>query len=239
MNAVETGYQFETIPITPENRFQVMARVQPFHDQLALAKGRELGELYSNIDVGKEAVFAVSNDSEPKDLGVVVGQLRRVVLSGREYSIYIRLLRVVDKDQQQGGIGRAFTGEIVERLHPDGFEGRTPNPEIPRAGELSGYIGTIHPIHKLHSTETMALMAATLPENYKERLDFKTGRCKEVYPAGDEFRLFSLNNASKRVRRIYQVMTSPPIEADLKAGDGIVYFEWVKEEGLFLPPKVA
>lgn len=230
-DAVETGtkYHFEVAPITEDNRFQVMARVQPFHSQLALAKGRELRELYGNVDIGGEAVFAVLDGPEPRDLAVAVGREKSVILSGEQYRVYIRYLRVVLKDYQGLGIGTALTDEMVERRCPDAVTGRTPNPYVIRADEKSRYIGIIHPIYRLHTVRTAALLAATLPENYIKDLDFKTGLCTRVYPPGAN-RLFSLDHASARVLRIHRISTTPPISADLEGGDGYVYFEWVNKK---------
>lgn len=237
-------YHFEAVQITAENRFDVMGRVMPFHNQLLLAKGRTLKELDENIQIGGEALFAVLEDPEPKDIGVVLGRVKQVRLSGINYNVYMRYLRVVAPDSQQEGIATEFTNETVKRLYLagialDGFVGRTPNPEIHRAGELSPYIGTIHPIHKLHNHLTIALLGSALDERYKENLDFVTGRCEAVYPKGDPFRLFDLHNASRRVRTIYRIVTSPPINADLANGDGVIYYEKVVRELLDLPPKAA
>ncbi|MCL4366173.1 hypothetical protein M1437_03005 [Patescibacteria group bacterium] len=236
-------YHFEQIQITDGNKFKLMERVSPFHEQLKLTKDRTFEELVKNLEPGGEAIFAVSDEPEPKDLGVVVGRLKQVMLSGVEYNVYLRYLRVVAEAGQQQGIATEFTNEIVRRFCKDGivldgFEGRTPNPKIPRADIKSPYIGIIHPIHVLHTYKTIALLAATLPENYKERLDFRTGRCREVYPKG-AFRLFSLDNASPEVREMYEIITSPPISADLENGDGIIYFEEVRKRACTLPPKAA
>ncbi len=231
MNKTETelAYHFEHEEVTKENRFKVMGRVFPFHEQLALAKGRELEELHNNVEEGGEVVFAVLDGPEPKDIAVVVGRLKPVTLSGEQYRVYIRYLRAVAPDFQRHGVATALTDEIVERLKPDGFEGRTPNPYVYRADEKSEKIAIIHPIHRLHDIKTSSLMAVTLPETYLRGLDYITGRCVKAYPPNDQFRLFNLAEASERVQAIYGIITGDPIHAKLEEGDGTAYFEWVKE----------
>lgn len=229
---VETGtgsYPFDVQEVTEANRFDVMARVKPFHDRLALAMGRTLEELYRNVDVGAEAVFITTKDPEKgpeRDIAVVVERLKEVNIGGREYRVLMRFLRAVDPNIQGQGLGTMLTDEPIERLQPDAVTGRTPNPYVFRADEKSRYIATMHPIHRLHTDRTRLLLVATLDPKSLAKTNLRTGVCKGVYPPGEN-RLFNLEGASQRVIDIHTIMTGPEIDADLEAGDGIRYLNWV------------
>lgn len=209
--------------ITRLNRFEVLARVMPFHNELRLAKGRTMEELYRNVVEGAEAVFVTTNDGQ--DIAVVVERLKTINIGGREYKVLKRFLRAVNQDYQRRGIGTALTDEPIDRLEPYAITGRTPNPYVFRADELSPRVGSIYPIHKLHTSETRLLLVATLDPRSIAETDLRTGVCRGVYPLGEN-RLFSLEGASERVLEIYARMIE--LGANLENGDGIRYLELVK-----------
>lgn len=218
-------FEMDVVKVTRINRFNVLARVKPFHDGLSLAKGRTMEELYRNVDVGCEAVFVTTNDGE--DIAVVVERLKTVNIGGREYKVLKRFLRAVSPDYQQRGIGTALTDEPIGRLEPHAITGRTPNPYVFRSDELSPRVGGIHPIHRLHTPETRLLLVATLDSKSIAETDLRTGVCKGVYPFGEN-RLFSLEGASERVLEIHARMIE--LGANLEEGDGLRYLELVKHD---------
>lgn len=216
-------FEMDVVKVTRTNRFEVLARVKPFHDGLTLAKGRTMEELYRNVDVGADAVFVTTSDGE--DIGVVVERLKTFNIGGREWRVLKRLLRAVMPDYQRRGTGTALTDEAINRLNPDVITGRTPNPYVFRADEISSRVGNIHPIYKLHTYETGLLLVATLDSRSIAETDLRTGVCKGVYPLGEN-RLFNLEGASQKVLEIYARMIE--LGANLEEGDGIRYLEYVK-----------
>jgi len=224
MGTMNNEFRFEVQQVTEENRFDLMARVEPFHGQLKLDRGRFLAELYNNVSPGAEAVFITTTDPDPRDVACVVERLKTINLGGHEHKVLMRYLRAVAPDYQRRGIGTALTDEPVNRLEPDAITGRTPNPYVFRADELSPRIGTIHPIHKLHTPRTRILLVATLDPKSIAEADSITGRCRGVYPKGEN-RLFSLEGASERVLEIYRRMIGPEVGVVLDEGDGIRYLE--------------
>lgn len=227
-SSVHAAFRFDVQQITEANRFDVMARVQPFHDRLKLAHGRTLEELHRNVSVGAEAVFVQKLDSD-EDIAVVVQRLKEINLGGEKHRVLKRLLRAVAPDNQQAGIGTALTNEAIERLMPEAITGRTPNPLVFGADEHSPYIRTIFAIHRLYTHYPQTLLIATLDENSLAETNLRTGVCKGAYPPG-QFRLFSLEGLSPRNMAIYHRMTDPEpygLGADLEAGDAIRYMEMV------------
>lgn len=228
----QINYHFEVVPInTEKDRYRIMERAEPFHNLLELTKGRNYQELYNNLEVGGEAIFAVLDGSEPLDIGIVEGRLKRVVLgAGEEVRVYKRNLRAVKKEYQKHKVGQELTNYIVETEAPDAFTGRTPNPYVIRADEESPYITTIFPIHKLYSPKAELVLLRTLDEAQIAEMDRRTGVCRAVYPPGEN-RLFCLEGASERSNEIYRRMTDSPslggLGAKLNEGDGIRYLEWV------------
>lgn len=228
-NTINHGnVNFDVRKITRTNRFEILARVNPFHDQLQLALDRTLEELYRNVDEGAEAVF-VQPAGTNTDIAVVVQRLITVNLFGREYKVLKRLLRVVAPKVQHRGIGTALTNESIERLKPDAITGRTPNPYVFRADERSPYIGIIRPIHKLYTSTDRMILVAVLDKNTLAKINERTGVEKNAYPPGEN-RLFSLDRASQRSLDIYNRMTKSEPEglgADLALGAGIRYLSMV------------
>lgn len=226
------NYHFEVVPIvTEKDKYKIMERAEPFHDLLVLTKGRNYEELYNNLEVGGEAIFAVLDGPDLIDIGIVEGRLKRVVLgAGEEVRVYKRNLRAVKKEYQKHKVGQELTNYIVKTEAPDAFTGRTPNPYVIRADEESPYITTIFPVHKLYSPKAELVLLRTLDEAQIAEMDRRTGICRGVYPPGEN-RLFCLDGASERVIQIYKRMTDPPslggLGANLQEGDGIRYLEWV------------
>lgn len=220
------GFTFDVCKVTRGNRFDVLARVEPFHNQLSLAKGRTLEELYRNVSEGVEAVFAQEEGSR-EDIAVAVQRLRVVNLFGHEHRVIKRFLRAVLIGHQQQGAGTALTNEAIERLRPDAITGRTPNPYVFGAEENSPYVKVIYPIHKLYNSLVRTILVAVLDDTTLRETHERTGIQRGAYPPGEN-RLFSLEGASRRNLKIYHRMIDGPPEglgADLAAGDGIRYLE--------------
>lgn len=230
------SYHFEVVSITCDaDKYRVMGRAEPFHNLLELTKGRNYEELYNNLEIGGEAIFAVLDGSQPEDIGIVEGKLKRVILgAGEELLVYKRNLRAVKRKYQKHHIGQEMTNFIVEQEGPDAFTGRTPNPYVFRAEEESPYIATIFPIHRLYTPKAELVLLLTLNEKQIAEMNRRTGLCKGVYPPGEN-RLFCLDGASERVIEIYNRMTGPEIGANLDAGDGIRYLTWVTRNPHSLP----
>lgn len=226
--------QFDVQQVTDEaNRFDIMARVEPFHDQLSLAKGRTLGELFRNVDIGVEAVFIRTFGEEARDIAVSVQRVRDVNIGGEQFRIVKRLLRAVAPDYQNSGFGSELTDEAINRLHPNAFTGRTPNPYVLRAEEKSAHTGIIFPLHELYTPKAQLLLAVSLEEKSLAEVNIRNGVCRRVYPKGAS-RLFILENASTRVLEIHKRVTDAEPEglgADLEEGDGVRYLTIVESEG--------
>lgn len=212
------SYRFDVVPITAENRFDVMARVEPFHEQLKLAKGRTLRELYSNVDVGAEAEFVVAPGEQ--DVAVIVNRVKEINISGHTHKVLMRLLRVVPEEYQNQGFGSALTDDPIERHNPDAITGRTFNPLILYVDERSPLIGVIYPIHRLPNTEAKLLLVATLDEKSRAETDLATLICKGVYPIG-RTGIFNPDELFGRPLEIYNRWIE--LGFDLYRGDGIRY----------------
>lgn len=202
----------------------LMGRVESLHDDvLKLSKPRTKSEVIRNVLRATEVVFAVTKDDEPQDIGVIVQTVRTVTIGGNPLKAVMIAMRAVLPPFQAYGISGEFTNDAIDRHNPDGFTGRTPNPNLFRAYKKIPRIGEIFPIDGLYPPEMQRYMAVLLSDAELSTTNLETGRSTEVYPRGVE-RLFTINPKDKEMMRILTIMTSPPISANLDAGDGVRYW---------------
>lgn len=202
----------------------LMGRVMPIQESvLNLAKPRTYGEVIRNVMRATELVFAVTIEDEPKDVGVIVQAVRTVIIQGSPLKGVMVAMRAVLPEYQKTGIGTEFVIDAIDRHNPDGFTGRTPNPNIFRAYRNVPRIGRITPLDGLYSPRMQTYMAVFLSPAELETTNLRTGLCKRVYPIGAE-RLFTYDPNDLEMVAILEKMTGSDIGAKLEEGDGIRYW---------------
>lgn len=227
MVKLELGYRIDAIQITEENRFDVLAEVRPFHDQLRFAKGREERELYDNVSPGNEAVIIKTDEHEPRNVAVMVEKYKVINIGGEKYGVLMRLLRATILSGHN--FAQALTDEPIERLKPDAITGRTQNPIIPATDVKSTYIReeNMYPWGRFYTPDARELLVAALAGegNSLAEAHRVTGVCRRIYPEG-ETRLFDSKRLKGNALRFYQRMIADYPEglgAKLEEGDGVRY----------------
>lgn len=229
MAKLESGFLTELRQITEENRWDTIADVRPFHEQLKFAKGREERELYDNVSPEAEALFIKTDEPEPKYVAVMVQRLKIIDMGGERYSVLMRLLRATLLPGHD--FAEVLTNEPIERLRPDAITGRTQNPIIPATDLKSPFIReeNMYPWGQFYTPEARELLIAALAGesrgNALAEAHRITGVCRKVYPEG-ETRLFDPSRLKGNALRFYQRMIADYPEglgAKVKEGDGVRY----------------
>ncbi len=215
---------YEVHQVTPDNKYDLIARAYPLHQVLNYEPGRVIREVIENMQENGEVVFARTADSEPKDVGFVAQRLVPVSPEGRSINVLSILTRVVAPEYQKQNVGTELMTEGIQRHDPDYQTGRTQSPFVLRGLERTEEFKDIIPIAKPHAytTKMQLLLVLTLGLEGIRDVDLRNGLCKGVYPPGPN-RAFVLDNASERVLEIYKIMTSPPIGAVIENGDAVRY----------------
>lgn len=231
------GYTYKVTPVDEETKWSLMPQVRPLHEKLGFEPSRTEREVFDNTEEGKEV--GILKNPEGEVIAFVAQRLEELYMSGKQASVVSVATRVVNEDYQRQHFGTFLVQETILRHNPIAITGRTPNANVLRMLEDTGFISEIYPVDNLYPPSVQIALAGMLGQErmIRDRIHLRTGRCIGVYQGAKLY--IDRENLGTGARRIHDILTNPPINANLVEGDGIRYWAVVNKKFYDDPTKAV